>query len=114
VAAILRGEVWTADLSPIIGHEQDGIRPVLVVSADRMNQGRSGLVIVVPVTKTRRPVPSHIEICPPEGGLKYVSHALCEQVRSISIDRIRERLGAVTPETLAKVQDWLKVLLDIR
>jgi mRNA interferase MazF len=64
-----RGEVWLADLNPTRGHEQAGKRPVAVVSEDRLNNGPAGLVIVLPITSTIRPIPSHVVVAPPEGGL---------------------------------------------
>jgi mRNA interferase MazF len=66
----LRGEVWLADLGSTRGHEQAGRRPVLVFSVDAFNTGPAGLVIVLPLTSSIRKIPAHIQINPPEGGLK--------------------------------------------
>ena len=87
------GEVWQADLDPIVGHEQGGTRPVIIVSADPFNEGASHLALVVPVTRTYRGIPFHVEIVPPDGGLRHRSFALCEMVRSISSDRVQFRIG---------------------
>ena len=111
---ILRfGEVWQAEFDPIVGHEQGGTRPVIVVSADPLNEGPSQLAIVVPVTRTYRGIPFHVEITPPEGGLKHRSFALCEMVRSISIDLAQFRIGAVDQYVMDEIDYRLRVLLGL-
>lgn len=102
-----------AQLDPVRGHEQAGTRPILIVSDDLFNRGPAGLVIAVPVTSRLRPVPFHVRIVPPQGGLTVESAALCEAVRSISKERLLRRLGAVSVETLALVEDRLRVLLRL-
>lgn len=108
-----RGEVWLTDLNPTRGHEQAGRRPVLVVSDDLFNRGPAGLVIVLPMTSTLRGVPSHVPIDPPEGGLERRSAALCEAVRSVSVERLVVRWGAVERQTMAEVEDRLRILLRL-
>ena len=107
------GEVWFGDLSPIIGHEQAGQRPLLIVSIDRFNRSPAGLVVVLPIISTLRNIPWHIPISPPEGGLTLKSAILCEAIRSISQDKLLRRLGAVSPTTLQAVQARVRVLLDL-
>lgn len=113
MSAPARGEVWLADLNPTRGHEQAGRRPVLVVSEDLFNRGPAGLVIVLPMTSTIRNVPSHVPVQPPEGGVKQPSAALCEAVRSVSVERLVVRWGAVHGRTLAEVEDRLRILLGL-
>jgi mRNA interferase MazF len=108
-----RGEVWLAELSPTRGHEQAGRRPVLVVSEDLFNRGPAGLVIVLPMTTTWRGVPSHVPLGPPEGGVAQRSAVLCEAVRSVSVERLIERWGAVGQPTMAAVEDRLRILLRL-
>ncbi len=109
-----RGEVWLVNLNPTRGREQRGARPALVVSDDRLNAGRAELVIVVPLTRTERRVPFHVRIDPPEGGVRDVSYAMCEAVRSISIDRLDGAAwGTVSEATMRAVEDRLRVLLDL-
>jgi mRNA interferase MazF len=108
-----RGEVWLADLNPTRGHEQAGRRPVLVVSDDLFNRGAAGLVIVLPMTSTLRAIPSHVLVAPPEGGVKNKTSILCEAIRSISTDRLVLRWGAVSPATLATVEDHVRMLLAL-
>ena len=108
-----RGEVWLADLQPTRGHEQTGRRPVLVVSDDLFNRGPAGLVIVLPMTSTIRGVPSHVPVSPPEGGVRNPTEGLCEAVRSVSVERLVARWGAVSAPTMAAVEDRLRILLRL-
>lgn len=109
----MRGEVWLADLDPSRGHEQAGKRPVLVVSDDLFNRGPAGMVIVLPVTSRVRPIPVHVAVQPPEGGLRVESAILCDAVRSISKERLLKPWGLVTAATLAAVEDRLRLLLRL-
>ena len=111
---VRRGEVWLADLNPSLGHEQTGQRPVLVVSADPFNQSPAGLVIAVPFTTRRRGLPTHLEVRPPDGGLREVSFAMCDQLRALAADRLAARpFGSVSPSVMRAVADRLRLLLDL-
>ena len=111
---IRRGEVWLADLEPTRGHEQSGERLVLVVSANPFNQGRSGLVVAVPFTTRQRGLPIHVEVRPPDGGLRDVSFAMCEQVRSLAVERLGPHpFGRVSAAVLDSVENRLRLLLDL-
>ena len=98
---------------PVVGHEQVGERPAVVVSANRMNDGLSGLAIVVPVTRRDRGNPFDVPIMPPEGGLPMPSFVLCESVRSVSTERFRFRRGALSAAAMAFVEERLRILLDL-
>ena len=109
-----RGEVWLVDLSPTQGHEQAGRRPALVVSADAFNRSRAGLVFVVPLTARSRGIPTHVEVRPPQGGLHETSWARCEDLRSVSIERLTTRpLGVVSSEVLVATGERLRLLLQL-
>ena len=108
-----RGDVWRVDLEPVKGHEQGRIRPALVISNDILNHGAAGLVTVVPLTTKSRPIRSFLQVNPPEGGLQKSSFIICDQVRTISKERLRKRFGAVSSSTLAEVERRLKFLLDL-
>ena len=82
--------MWLVDLNPVRGHEQAGKRPSLVISVDLFNQGASGLVVVLPLTSKEKGIPFHVELNPPEGGLKVRSFVKCEDVRSISVERLKK------------------------
>ena len=113
----IRGEIWLADLGTGRGHEQSGQRPVLVVSDDAFNAGLAGLVMTVPLTSKvakSRNIPAHIRVDPPEGGLKTPSVILCDQLRTISKDRLGNGpWGTVSAATLAEVEKALRVLLGL-
>ena len=112
-AAPVRGDVWLVDLNPARGHEQAGVRPALVVSVGRFNEGPAGMVIGIPLTTTDRKLRSHVPISPPEGGVRAVSYIKCEDVRSFSKQRLMERWGSVAPDSLRRVEDLLRLLLGL-
>ncbi len=108
-----RGEVWLVDLGNNPGLEQGKRRPALVVSVDRFNHAPIALVVIVPITSTYRDIPMHIEVYPPEGGLKYHSCIQCDQPRCVSRVRLVHRVGSVCEETMTQVEDRLRILLDL-
>jgi mRNA interferase MazF len=108
-----RGEVWLVDLNPTRGHEQASRRPALVVSNDVFNLGPAGLVVLIPMTTRDRRIPLHIRIDPPEGGVRETSFVKCEDVRSVSTERLVKRWGEVSAQTLLRVGDRLRILLDL-
>lgn len=109
-----RGEVWLVDLNPTSGHEQAGRRPALVVSSDRFNGSRAKLVFVVPFTTRARGIPTHVEVQPPAGGLRQTSWARCEDLRSVSTNRLGDRpLGSVEANVLDSVADRMRLLLQL-
>jgi mRNA interferase MazF len=109
-----RGEVWLASFDPVVGHEQAGRRPALILSADAFNAGPAGLVTVLPMTTVQRTyIPSRIEVLPPEGGVSMPSYVIGEQTRTISSKRLVHRLGAVSTTTMAKVSDVVRLLLGL-
>ncbi len=113
MSAPARGEVWLADLNPIRGHEQAGRRPVLGVSEDVFNQGPAGLVIVLPMTSKLRPIPTHVPLEPPAGGLQRTTAVLCEAIRSISTEGLLARWGRLRPTSMDAIEDRLRILLRL-
>lgn len=109
---ILRGEVYYADLSPVIGSEQGGYRPVLVVQNNKGNKF-STTVIVAPVSSrtTKNPLPTHVVI--EIEGLQKKSVVLLEQLRTIDKKRIRERVGMVDDSMMLRINQAMKTSLDI-
>jgi len=101
------------DLSPVRGHEPAGRRPGLVVSLDEFNHGPAGLVIIIPLTSKQKGIPLHVEVQPPEGGLKQQSFIKCEDMRSVAKERLVEQWGKVTQRTLAEAEDRLRLLLGL-
>lgn len=108
-----RGEIWLLDFGEPIGTEQAGRRPAVVVSDDEMNDGHSGLVVVVPITSTRRALASHIELDDPVTGLDEISYAKCEDIKSVSERRLIARLGVVPAPGLFAIDRVLRFLLSL-
>lgn len=110
----LRGEIWSANLDPTLGHEQAGNRPVLIVSTNLFNKGPAELVMVLPITRTNRGIPAHVAVNPPEGGLSARSFILCDGIRSISKRRLGPHAwGSISTQTIAKVEEYLRLLLEL-
>ena len=108
-----RGDVWLADLDPTRGHEQAGRRPCLIVSTNLFNNGPAGLVIVAPLTRRLRNIPTHVAVHPPEAGLRAPSFIMCEAVRSVATERLMQQWGPVSPATIAAVENRLRILLEL-
>ncbi|MCX7841739.1 MAG: type II toxin-antitoxin system PemK/MazF family toxin [Clostridia bacterium] len=114
---IKRGDIFYADLSPVIGSEQGGIRPVLIVQNDVGNK-YSPTVIAAAITSqiNKAKLPTHIEISAQEYGLVKDSVILLEQIRTIDKKRLREKIGHLDDELMDKVNEALSIsfgLLDI-
>ena len=108
-----RGEVWMVDLNPSRGHEQAGVRPGLLVSVDLFNHGPAGLIVVLPLTSVAKGIPFHVELNPPEGGVKVKSFIKCEDIRSGAKERLAHRWGRISGTTMAAVEDRLRILLGL-
>lgn len=113
MVAPFRGEIWRVEFEPVRGHEQGGNRPALVVSNDVFNKSQADLVVVIPVTTKGRAIRSFLRIEPPEGGLKQTSFFVCDQIRTVSKDRLGKCFGRVSPRTLAEVEQRIKYLLNL-
>jgi mRNA interferase MazF len=106
------GDVWIAYLDPVVGNEQRGNRPVVVVSANWFNTATGGnLVIAVPITSARKKYETHIFIQPPEAHLDKDSWAMCEQIRTLSPVRLKRKRGEVGSETLQAIRETINALL---
>ena len=87
---------------------------MLIVSADPINQSPADIVVAVPLTARRRGIPTHVEVRPPDGGLRDVSYAICEQVRSLAVERLGSRpFGSVPASVMTAVEDRLRLLLSL-
>lgn len=92
-------DVWLARLDPIAGHEQAGTRPVVVISRDAFNASGWRLCLCVPLSTRDRASPLHVQIDPPEGGVRATSFALVDQVRALDRSRLTTQWGAIEPTT---------------
>ncbi len=107
---IKRGDIYYADLSPVIGSEQGGVRPVLVVQNDIGNK-YSPTVIAAAITSqiNKAKLPTHIEISAQDYGLQKDSVILLEQIRTIDKKRLREKIGHMDEELMDKVNEALSI-----
>lgn len=109
-----RGEIYYADLSPVIGSEQGGLRPVLIVQNDVGNK-HSPTTIVVPITSCliKNKLPTHVDLNSGEGGLQTASMTLCEQVRVINKTRLLEKIGALAENRMAEINNALRISVGL-
>lgn len=111
---VRRGDIFYADLSPVIGSEQGGVRPVLVVQNDVGNK-YSPTIIIAAITSqiNKAKLPTHVEITGQEYGLPKDSVVLLEQVRTIDKKRLREKIGRFDEEMMRYVDDALKISIGL-
>lgn len=106
-----RGQIWSVALDPARASEQAWTRPCIVVSADRFNKLPIGHCIVVPLTSRDRRLPHHIAVRD-DGGLKRPSWAMCEAVRSVSVQRFGVLIGTADSATIEavgrQVRRWIE------
>ncbi len=107
---VKRGDIYYADLSPVVGSEQGGIRPVLIVQNDVGNR-YSPTVIVAAITSriNKAKMPTHVELCAKEYGLSKDSVILLEQIRTLDKQRLREKVGKIDDALMQKVIEALLV-----
>ncbi len=111
---VRRGDIFYADLNPVIGSEQGGIRPVLVVQNDVGNK-YSPTVIIAAITSQidKAKLPTHIELQSEDYGLEKNSVILLEQLRTIDKRRLKEKITILDQDTMVKVDEALKVSLGL-
>lgn len=111
---IRRGDVFYADLSPVIGSEQGGVRPVLIIQNDIGNK-YSPTVIVAAITSqiNKAKLPTHVEISGAEIGLSKDSVILLEQVRTIDKKRLREKIGHLENDIMEKVNEAIQISMGL-
>ena len=107
---VKRGDIYYADLSPVVGSEQGGIRPVLIVQNDVGNK-YSPTVIAAAITSriNKAKMPTHMELCAKEYGLNKDSVILLEQIRTIDKQRLREKTGKLDDRLMKRVNDAISV-----
>lgn len=107
---IRRGDIYYADLSPVVGSEQGGIRPVLIIQNDVGNR-HSPTVIAAAITSqiNKARLPTHIELGARSYGLSKDSVILLEQIRTIDKKRLKERMGRLDEQLMQRVDDAIAV-----
>ncbi len=110
MSMVKRGDIYYADLSPVVGSEQGGMRPVLIVQNDTGNK-HSPTVIAAAITSQvgKARLPTHIELAAQGYGLSRDSVILLEQIRTIDKSRLRERMGKLDEATMNKVDNAIAV-----
>ena len=113
--SVRRGDIFYADLSPVVGSEQGGTRPVLIVQ-NNMGNKHSPTVIAAAITSqmNKARLPTHIELVGPTVGLTKNSVVLLEQVRTIDKKRLREHMGHLSDELMDRVDSAIAVSFGLR
>ena len=112
--SVKRGDIFYADLSPVVGSEQGGVRPVLIVQNDTGNR-HSPTVIAAAITSQtgKARLPTHISLAPASCGLPKESIILLEQIRTLDKRRLRERAGVIPPDDMRRVDEALGVSMGL-
>ena len=112
---VKRGDIFYADLSPVVGSEQGGIRPVIIIQNDIGNR-YSPTVIVAAITSqiNKAKLPTHVEISSEGYGLNRDSVVLVEQIRTLDKKRSKEKIGHMTEEDMKKVNKSLLISLNLQ
>ena len=113
--SIKRGDIYYADLSPVVGSEQGGLRPVLIVQNDVGNR-YSPTVIAAAITSRlgKTKLPTHIDVYADRVGLQRDSVILLEQIRTIDKQRLREKMGHLDDSVMSEVDEALSVSFGLR
>jgi len=110
---VLRGDIYRADLSPVVGSEQGGVRPALVIQNDIGNKYSPTLIVAAITSKDKPRLPTHISLVGLQ-ALERNSVALLEQIRTIDKSRLTEYIGSVDAETMKAVDAALAVSVGLR
>ncbi|MBC2579560.1 type II toxin-antitoxin system PemK/MazF family toxin [Clostridium sp. DJ247] len=112
---VKRGDIFYADLSPVVGSEQGGIRPVIIIQNDVGNK-YSPTVIVAAITSqiNKAKLPTHVEVSSEAYGLNKDSVVLLEQIRTLDKRRLKEKIGHMTDIDMKKVDDALLVSVGLQ
>ncbi len=107
---VKRGDIYYADLSPVVGSEQGGVRPVLIIQNDIGNK-YSPTVIATAITSqiNKAKMPTHIELDANEYGLSKDSVVLAEQIRTIDKRRLKEKIGHIDDSLMTRVNEALEI-----
>ena len=109
-----RGEIFFAELNPVQGSEQGGIRPVLVVQND-VGNSHSPTTIVLPITSrlTKAKLPTHVELSKVESGLARDSVVLAEQIRTIDKNRLQQKISALDNNAMNRINQAMEISMGI-
>lgn len=109
-----RGRIYYADLSPVIGSEQGGLRPVLVVQNDVGNRYSPTIIAVALTTRIgKKFYPTQVDLDPMDTGLSAPSRVLCEQIRTLDRRRFKDCIGEVSEEKMREIDRAIKISLGV-
>lgn len=111
--SIKRGDIYYADLSPVVGSEQGGKRPVIVVQNNMGNQFSPTVIVAVLTSKLKKRLPTHIDIGSGEGNLTMDSTVLLEQIKTIDKSRLGRYIGSVTDQKMGEINQAMAVSLGL-
>lgn len=111
---IKRGDIYYADLSPVIGSEQSGIRPVLIIQNDIGNKFSPTIIAIAITSKQKTKLPTHIELEGTKYGLDKDSVILAEQIRTLDKRRLKSKVGTLDKIIMEKVKRALEISFGIR
>lgn len=109
---ILRGELYYADLSPTVGSEQGGIRPILILQNDVGNRHSPTIIVAAVTASPKKPLPTHVAIGSTK-GISKSSVVLLEQLRTIDRSRLGSYIGRVSGESLSQIDEALKISVGL-
>lgn len=111
---IRRGDIFYADLSPVVGSEQGGTRPVLIIQNDIGNQYSPTTIVAAITSQIDKPrLPTHVAMPVVQGGLDRDSVILLEQIRTIDKSRLMEKVTALDSEMMARVNQAVEISLGL-
>ncbi|KRM26204.1 type II toxin-antitoxin system PemK/MazF family toxin [Limosilactobacillus panis] len=111
---VRRGEIYFADLSPVVGSEQGGVRPVLILQNDVGNQHSPTVIVAAITTRVQKKrLPTHVLLTKTETPLAHNSVILLEQVRTIDKQRLQDRIAKIGPQRMKEVDRALKISLGL-
>lgn len=110
---IRRGDIYYAELSPVVGSEQGGNRPVLIVQNNVGNQHSPTVIVAVLTSKLKKNLPTHVSIASGEGNLEMDSTVLLEQIKTINKSRLLRYIGSVTEHTMDEINRAMAISLGL-
>jgi mRNA interferase MazF len=108
-----RGEIWVVELDRARGGDARAVHRALVISVNELNHGPAGIAMVLPISAVDQNIATHVKVPTGEAGQTADGFVKCEEMRSVSVERLTKRVGAVKAETLAAVMRNVGVLLGM-
>lgn len=111
---IKRGDIFYADLSPVIGSEQAGVRPIVIIQNDVGNRFSPTIIGIAITSKEKSKMPTHIQIDGTKYGLERDSVILAEQIRTLDKSRLKEKVGKLDKKTLDEIKRAIEISFGLR